>query len=740
MSHKKEIVDEVTGLFPVSVKKIFTPESIEDIQKILKEEPGKISIGGGRYSMGGQTAVLGGIQIDMRKMKKILHFDEKKKCITVETGITWRDIQDYIDPYNLSVMTMQTYSNFTVGGSLSVNVHGRYIGYGPLILSVESIKIILADGTIKLASKVENSDIFFAAIGGYGGIGIIIEATLHLKENSMLERKYEDMDLHLYGAWFRDNVRNNRDVIFHNADIYPPHYKKVRATSWEKTKNLATTKDALISRNGSYPIHRIAYFLMTYFRFGRLDFGKWIRESIIDPLVYAHKEVHSRNYEASYDVAELEPKSREKTTYVLEEYFCPVDKINIFVPKMAEIFQRHNANIVNISIRHALPDNGSILAWAKEEVFAFVVYYNQETTLPRKREVAVWTRELIDVVLGVGGRYYLPYQLHGSLSQIKKAYPRFQEYCDIKQKYDPSGKFSNSLLEKYYFETTKNNKILSSRFHTIYHNEEWRDKFFIFLQNIFHVAPTHLFHSHIWDLIEKHKTDKEIYLAIQSTISQIKPLLADIRFGIPSLYKQKNEIVQEVSELIPKKGKFNGYLEVGGAGRYIHPMKKTYRIHGPVYLVSDEPIDYSPVRVLERGKISKYNTKRLTYSSEDLEHIPTNSLDLVSIFIGLHHAPVGLLDSFVSALSSKLRKGGILILRDHNVHDPFISHFVSIAHDIYNAGTGISWDQNESEQRNFRSTQEWKDLLGNHALRFCEKEVLQQHDPTLNTLMCFIKE
>jgi len=32
---------------------------------------------------------------------------------------------------------MQSYANFTVGGSLSVNVHGRYVNQGPLILSVE---------------------------------------------------------------------------------------------------------------------------------------------------------------------------------------------------------------------------------------------------------------------------------------------------------------------------------------------------------------------------------------------------------------------------------------------------------------------------------------------------------------------------------------------------------------------------------------------------------------------------
>lgn len=66
---------------------------------------------------------------------------------------------------------------------------------------------------------------------------------------------------------------------------------------------------------------------------------------------------------------------------------------------MREIFERHGVNVINISIRHALPDSGSLLAWAQEEVFAFVVYYNQETSDARRKEVAVWTRELIDVVI-----------------------------------------------------------------------------------------------------------------------------------------------------------------------------------------------------------------------------------------------------------------------------------------------------------------------------------------------------
>ena len=216
--------------------------------------------------MGGQTAITDGVQIDMRSMNRVIHFDPDKKTITVEAGITWRDIQDVIDPHGLSVMTMQTYANFTVGGSLSVNVHGRYIGFGPMILSVLSIRIILADGSDILASRGEHSDIFFAAIGGYGGVGVIVETTLQLRENCMLERVYQDMPIEAYGSWFREYIRDASDIVFHNADMYPPFFSKVRATSWKKTEKDSTEKTCLTRRNKSYPVHRLAYFLMTYFR------------------------------------------------------------------------------------------------------------------------------------------------------------------------------------------------------------------------------------------------------------------------------------------------------------------------------------------------------------------------------------------------------------------------------------------------------------------------------------------
>ena len=126
---RNKVVNDVTELNPISVVDIVVPRTIEEVAAYVKQYD-HVSIGGGRNSMGGQTASETAVQIDMREYNKVLSFDREKKEIAVQAGIRWRDIQDYIDPYDLSVKIMQTYSNFTVGGSLSVNVHGRYIGLG----------------------------------------------------------------------------------------------------------------------------------------------------------------------------------------------------------------------------------------------------------------------------------------------------------------------------------------------------------------------------------------------------------------------------------------------------------------------------------------------------------------------------------------------------------------------------------------------------------------------------------
>jgi len=135
---------------------------------------------------------------------------------------------------------------------------------------------------------------------------------------------------------------------------------------------------------------------------------------------------------------------------------------------MSEVFLRHRVNVVNISIRHALADPGSFLAWAREEVFAFVVYYKQSTDPVEKNRVAVWTRELIDATILVGGSYYLPYQAHATPEQFHKAYPNAKTLFDLKTRLDPQFRLRNVIWNTYYQPTRRPTMKASSEFKTVF--------------------------------------------------------------------------------------------------------------------------------------------------------------------------------------------------------------------------------------------------------------------------------
>lgn len=442
---KSLIVNDVTQLNPIKVSSIITPTTTDEIIKAVMEHTGPISISGGRYSMGGQTATENALQIDTRKFNKILAFSKTIKQITVQTGITWRSIQEYIDTCNLSIKVMQTYANFTVGGSLGVNAHGRYIGQGPLINSVVQIKIVLANGDLVIASPTINRDIFYGAIGGYGGLGIIVEATLSLADNCKVIRKDTVLSVSAYKEYFFNHIRNDTTVIFNNADFYPNRYKKVRSVSFMKTNKQVTIPDRLKPLHNSYSFDRLAYQFIS-----EHPSGKWVRQHILDPIIYHKKTVEWRNYEASYDVMELEPKSRKKSTYVLQEYFIPVNEFDRFYPLMTSILTQNKVNVINISIRHANSDPGSLLAWAKSEAFSFVLYYKQGTSQEGKDKVKGWTRQLIDAAIQCNGAYYLPYQIHATKQQFTKAYPNYTRFFELKKKLDPGNKFRNKLWDAYY--------------------------------------------------------------------------------------------------------------------------------------------------------------------------------------------------------------------------------------------------------------------------------------------------
>lgn len=439
-----EFVQDVSRLDRTEVAEILRPASTEAVSAALSRSTAPVSIGGGRYSMGGQTAWPDSLHLDMRGMRRLLHLDVAKRRVRVQAGMRWRELQTLIDPHDLSVAIMQSYSNFTVGGSVSVNCHGRYVGKGPIANSIVALRMVAADGTVLDLGRESQPELFHAAIGGYGGLGVITEVELELDRNGRIAREAEFVALADYPAWFRENIIGRDDAVLHNADLAPPQYDQPLAITWRRTDAPATIAERLILDNREYGREQSLIWAAS-----ELPYGDEVRERKVTRRQLQERPVVWRNREASLDADALEPRTRMFSTYLLQEYFIPAENFLGFANLLRRILLAHEVNALNVSIRHSPADPGTLMRWAPREVFSFVLYYKQRSSRWADADATRWTRQLIDAALGMGGRYYLPYRLHASKEQFARAYPQAEAFAALKEKIDPQRRFRNRLWETY---------------------------------------------------------------------------------------------------------------------------------------------------------------------------------------------------------------------------------------------------------------------------------------------------
>jgi FAD/FMN-containing dehydrogenase len=189
--------------------------------------------------------------------------------------------------------------------------------------------------------------------------------------------------------------------------------------------------------------------------------GRWLRwtlEKYVEPRLHTcvtrnqamnQKDVClvSRNEEMYDDMAYL--KNRLPDTDILQEYFVAYDRMPEFVDRLRSVVQRNKANLLNVTIRTVHKDDVSALPYAKEDMFAFVLYFNGGFDARDNEILKKTTSDLIDTTQSLGGTFYLPYQLFYSKEQLRKSYPEIDNFFAEKRRYDQDELFSNKFYEKY---------------------------------------------------------------------------------------------------------------------------------------------------------------------------------------------------------------------------------------------------------------------------------------------------
>jgi len=110
----------------------------------------------------------------------------------------------------------------------------------------------------------------------------------------------------------------------------------------------------------------------------------------------------------------------EGETDILHEYFVPRAQFVAFVDGVRAVLKTRRANLLNASVRVVHREDNT-LTYAPTEMFAVVLYMNQTTDAAGHAHMRALTGELIDVATGLGGTFFLPYQLHYTSAPIRRS-------------------------------------------------------------------------------------------------------------------------------------------------------------------------------------------------------------------------------------------------------------------------------------------------------------------------------
>ncbi|WP_446653413.1 FAD-binding oxidoreductase [Blastomonas sp.] len=185
------------GRYPVRDCTVWQPVTAAALHATLAPLPSSIARGNGRSY--GDASLNPDATIDMRRLDRLIAFDDASGALVCEAGVLLSDIIDAFVPRGWFVPVTPGTCRVTVGGMIASDVHGKnHHGAGSFCDHLLWLDLDPGDGCVLRCSADENADLFAATCGGMGLTGMIVRAAFRM--------------VAIETAWMRQRTVRARDL------------------------------------------------------------------------------------------------------------------------------------------------------------------------------------------------------------------------------------------------------------------------------------------------------------------------------------------------------------------------------------------------------------------------------------------------------------------------------------------------------------------------------------------------
>ncbi|MCP4420282.1 MAG: FAD-binding oxidoreductase [Chloroflexi bacterium] len=447
---------------------VHRPSTVAQLREIFswagqcysKQNGRSIGIRGGGNSYGDAAMNDESILLDLTRMNRILDWEPENGRIKVEPGVTLERVWEYVIEDGWWVPVATGTAKITVGGGAAMNVHGKNAWkLGTFGDHIYEFDLMLPSGEIVTCNREQNSDLFFAAIGGLGMLGCFTSLTLHLKRvySGLLQvEALTQPNLSSTMRWIEDHLHNSDYLVgwldafakgkrlgrseLHRGNYLKPGEDPNPSQSLRlETQHIPPEIMGFFPRSILWRLQRpfwnnigMRFVNSAKFRAARLKEGAIYRE----PHVHFHFLLDSLDWKKPFGPGGL----------IQYQPFIPKENAEAAFSHILQLCQQRGLpNFLTVMKRHR--SDPFLLTHALD---GYSLAMDFRITQRNRQRVVKLARELDEIVLTANGRFYLAKD-STLRPQVTRAYlgeETITEFFKLKQQYDPENRLQTNLWRR----------------------------------------------------------------------------------------------------------------------------------------------------------------------------------------------------------------------------------------------------------------------------------------------------
>ncbi len=153
--------------------------------------------------------------VSMSGLNQILDLDADARTVTVEGGIRYGDLCEYLDEQGFALHNLASLPHISIAGACATATHGSGVSNRNLAAQLAGIEFVDASGNMHTLTRAADGDAFRGAVVHLGALGLFTKLTLDLQPAfEMKQAVYLDLPMDELEENFETIMRSGYSVSF----------------------------------------------------------------------------------------------------------------------------------------------------------------------------------------------------------------------------------------------------------------------------------------------------------------------------------------------------------------------------------------------------------------------------------------------------------------------------------------------------------------------------------------------